>query len=194
MTVMRTHASFSLALLTVLGLTGAIAAQESAVERFSFARPPAPESTVDPKDRLSFDIDRWSTDAERDRLIAAIAESGEEKLLTAFRETPRIGTLRWPGGLEYAVRYARRENRPDGGSEIVLVVDRALWMWWDSTIQSTPYPFSVVQIRLGKDGAGEGRVSSGVPVASDKTLGVALADFGKAPAVLADVRRQAETG
>jgi hypothetical protein len=67
-------------------------------------------------------------------------------------------------------------------------------MWWDSTFQSTPYPFSVVQIRLGKDGAGEGRVSSGVPVASDKMLGVALADFGKAPAVLADVRRQAETG
>jgi hypothetical protein len=63
-------------------------------------------------------------------------------------------------------------------------------MWWDSTRGSTPYPFSVVQIRLGKDGTGEGRVSLGVPVVSDTTLGVALSDYGKAPAVFTDVRRE----
>ena len=54
---------------------------------------------------------------------------------------------------------------------------------------STPYEFTVIQMRLGKDGRGEGRVSLGVPVASDKTLGVALSDYVKAPSLLADVRR-----
>lgn len=191
---MRTHASFGLALLMVLGFIVTTAAGELAVDRFTFARPPAPDSTVDPKGRLSLDVDRWSTDVERDRLIQTIAESGVEKLLTAFRDVGRVGTLRWPGGLEYPVRYARRESRPDGGSEIVLVVDRPLWLWWDSQADSTPYPFSVVQMRLGKDSMGEGRVSLGVSVSSDKTFGVVLADFASAHAVLVDVRRENEVG
>jgi len=177
-----------LALLIVLGAAFSISAEAVGVERFSFARPPAPDSTVDPTGRMSVDLDRWSTNAERDQLVKAIAENGPEKLLDAFREVGRIGTVSWPGGLEYTVRYAWRSQRPDG-SDVVFVVDRPLWVWWDVTMPSTPYEFTVIQMRLGKDGSGEGRVSLGVPVASDKTLGVALSDYVKAPSLLADVRR-----
>jgi len=122
-------------------------------------------------DRLTLAIDRWSTDAERDQLVASINTNGSEKLLDAFRDVPRLGTLSWPGGTEYTLRFARRAGRPDGGSDLVLVVDRPLWLWWESNPPSTPYPFSVIQIKLGKDGTGEGRVSAGVPVSSDKSLG-----------------------
>jgi hypothetical protein len=185
---MRTTTHIGLALLIGLGAAFSLSAETVGVERFSFARPPAPDSAVDPKGRMSIDLDRWSTNAERDQLVKAIAENGPEKLLDAFREVGRIGTVSWPGGLEYTVRYARRSQRPDG-SDIVFVVDRPLWVWWDVTMPSTPYEFTVIQMRLGKDGSGEGRVSLGVPVASDQTLGVALSDYVKAPAVLADVRR-----
>jgi hypothetical protein len=187
---MRTHASFGLALLMVLGITSAIRAEALVTDRFTFNRPPAPESTVDPKDRLSVDIDRWSSDSERDHLVATLTENGEAKLMEAFRDVPRIGTLRWPGGLEYTVRYARSHNRPDGGTDVVLVVDRPLWMWWEATPRSTPYSYTLVQMRLGKDGKGEGRVSLGVPVMSDTTLGAVLSDYSKGPAVLVDVRRE----
>jgi hypothetical protein len=192
MTAMRTRPGIVLALLLVLGATTSLpSAAMSAADRFTFARPPAPESTVDPKSgRLSVDIDRWSTALERDSLVAAIGENGPEKLLDAFRDVGRIGTLYWPGGLEYAVRYAWRSQRADGGADVILVVDRPVWMWWDSSAPSTPYPYTVVQMKLAKDGSGEGRVSLGVSVASDKTLGVALSDFAKAPALLADVRRE----
>jgi hypothetical protein len=184
---MRTTTTIGLALLLVLGAPVSIAAQPAGVERFSFARPPAPESTVDPKGRLAVDLNRWSTSAERDRLMKAIAENGAETLLDAFREVGRIGTVSWPGGIEYAVRYAWRSQRPDG-SDLVFVVDRPLWVWWDGKAPSTPYPFTVIQMRLGKNGSGEGRVSLGVPVAGDTTLGIALSDFGRAPSLLADVR------
>jgi hypothetical protein len=191
MTAMRILIGIGLALLTVLGVTTSLSADVFAADRFTFARPPAPESTVDPKSgRLSVDIDRWSTATDRDSLVKAIGENGREKLLDSFREVGRIGTLYWPGGLEYAVRYAWRSQRADGGAEVVLVVDRPLWIWWDSFAPSATYPYTVVQMRLGKDGSGEGRVSLGVPVDSDKTLGVALAAFAKAPALLADVRRE----
>jgi hypothetical protein len=186
---MRITVGISLALLMVLGATR-LAADDVVGDRFSFARPPAPESTVDPKNnRLDLVIERWSTDADRDQLIKTIADSGTEKLLDAFRSSPRLGTINWPGGLQYGVHYARRQARPDGGSDVLLVVDRPLWMWWDTKIGSTDYPYSVVHIRLDKDGKGEGRVSLNVPVTSDKTFGVALADMAKAPVVLTDVRR-----
>lgn len=188
--MVRTPAGIGLALLLVLGFTFTLSADVLAADRFTFARPPAPESTVDPKDRLSFDIERWSTDAERDRMLAAIAENGQEKLLDAFRETPDVGRLRWPGGLQYAVRYAHRIARADGGSDIVLVVDRPLWLWWESQPASTSSPYTVLQLRLDKDGRGEGRASFGVAVSRDKAQGVVLSDYAKAPAVLTDVRRQ----
>lgn len=188
--MVRTPASIGLALLMVLGFAFTLPADALSADRFTFVRPPAPESTVDPKDRLSLDIERWSTDAERDRMVAAIAQNGLEKLLDAFRETPDVGRLRWPGGLQYNVRYAHRIARPDGGSDIVLVVDRPLWLWWESQPPSTSYPYTVLQLRLDTDGRGEGRASFGVAVSSDKALGVALSDFAKAPAVLTDLRRQ----
>ena len=187
---MRSIAWITPALLIVLGSVTLSSADVTVAERFTFARPPAPESTVDPKDRLSLIIDRWSTDSERDRLLGAIADRGQTQLLEAFWDVGRIGTLNWPGGLEYAVRYARRNPRPDGGSDVVLVVERPLWMWWDSKIGSTEYPFTVVQLRLDKDGQGEGRASLGVPITTDKTIGVTLSEFAKAPAVLTDVRRE----
>lgn len=187
---MRTRTSICLALLMVLGATFQTSAEMS-VDRFTFTRPAAPESTVDPKSgRLSVDIDRWSTAAERDQLIAAVKENGPERLLDGLREVGRIGTISWPGGLEYTVRYAWREKRADGGADVVLVIDRPLWMWWDMSAPSTPNQYTVVQMRLGKDGAGEGRVSIGVPVSSDTRFGVVLSDYAKAPALLADVRRE----
>jgi hypothetical protein len=116
------------------------------------------------------------------------AENGPEKLLDAFRDVGRIGTLYWPGGLDYTVRYAWRTKRSDGGADVVLVVDRPLWLWWNASAPSASYPFTVIQIRLGRDGSGDGRVSLGVPVAGDKTQGVVIPAFDTAPAVLVDVR------
>lgn len=188
---MRLLVSISLALLMVLGSVVHISAHTAPVERFSFARPPAPESTVDPKDRLTVVIDRWSSDAERDRMLNVIMESGQAQLLDAFWDVSRIGTLHWPGGLEYAVRYARRMPRPDGTADVVLVVERPLWVWWDTSIPaSSDNPYTVVQLRLGKDGKGEGRVSLGQTISTDKAAGVVLADFTKAPALLNDVRSE----
>jgi hypothetical protein len=191
---MRTRIGMCLALLFVLGTTPTTSADNTAADRFTFARPPAPESTMDPKDRLSAVIDRWSTEAERDRVAAALAEGGPAALHGALWDAPRAGTIYWPGGLEYAVRYARRLARPDGASDVVLVVDRPLWTWWDAKIGASEHPFTVVQIRLGKNGSGEGRISHGVPVAGDKTAGVVIADFVKAPALLTDVRHEPVKG
>ena len=90
---MRTYSSIGLALLMVLGSTFGISADTPVVDRFTFARPPAPESTVDPKGRLSVAIARWSTDSERDRLFADVSQNGPDKLLESLRDAPNAGTM-----------------------------------------------------------------------------------------------------
>jgi hypothetical protein len=83
-----------------------------------------------------------------------------------------------------------RRPRPDGGTEVTRVIDRPAWRWRNASAPFTPYRFGVVQMRFGKNGTGEGRLSLSVPVAADKTLGVALADYDKASALLTDVRAE----
>src|SRR6266849_7227305 len=41
-------------------------------------------------------VNRWSTDAERDRLLAVLLERGPEKLLETLQDMPRVGYFRTP--------------------------------------------------------------------------------------------------
>jgi hypothetical protein len=110
--------------------------------------------------------------------------------LSALRDTPRVGTLSWPGGTEYTVYYARQVKRPDGGTDVVLLLDRPLWLWWESNTPAGAHPFTVVQMRLDAAGRGEARASFGVAAASNGDAGLALSDYAKGHPVFTDVRRE----
>src|SRR5918993_5493193 len=102
-------------------------------EHFTFNPPQAPLGPVDPA-KLRLFIHRWSTDAERDTLVQGANERGVERLLESLGDSGTLGYLRWPGGLEYSVRYARRTPRADGGQDLLLVVDRPVWVWWNTAL------------------------------------------------------------
>src|SRR5438876_2614262 len=44
-------------------------------------------------------VDRWSTDAERDRLIKTLMDKGPEKLLETLQGLPRVGYFRTPSSI-----------------------------------------------------------------------------------------------
>ena len=185
---------FSVALLMAFAFAVPVAANEDAVERFTFTVPNAPESTVD-DDRFTLTINRWSSDAEREEMLRIMKERGSANALDAFRETGAIGYLRWPGGLEYSVRYAQRVERPDRTADVVLVVERPLWVWWNAGVTPAAASeddarFSVVQIRLDANGKGEGRIVNGPAIETDERLGVVVPDFATRPVLLTDVRRE----
>jgi len=120
-------------------------------------------------------------------MAAAAAEPA--RLLDAFRDIGGIGYLQWPGGVEHTIRYARRATRADGGADITLVAERPLWIWWDANAKWAPEPgFTVLHVRVNKDGTGEGRAAATTRVRSDKEAGIALAD-ANAPVLLTDIRR-----
>ncbi len=185
---MRRTVSAVLGAMAVMALSASLIANQATGDRYTFARPPAPESVVDAS-RLGFVIERWATDEERDHVKKYLDENGMANLPRAFYNTPNAGHLSWPGGLEYGVRYARRTTRADGGSDIVLVLDRPVWVWWDGSAKPSDLPAAVVQLRLDKNGRGEGRLShGGVGAKTDPALGVTLTDYAQAPAILTDVR------
>jgi len=157
------------------------------VAQYSFVVANAPKDASG-NARLRVRLMRWSTDEERRQVLAALDEPA--KLLSALPYVEVAGYLQWPGGLEYTIRYARQITRPDGSTDIVMVVERPLWLWWDpAATWAADQQFSVVQIRVKKDGTGDGRIATGTGFKRDNDSGIAISDTTK-PAVLTDVRRE----
>ena len=111
----------------------------------------------------------------------------------AVSNAAAVGWVKWPGGTDYTLRYARAVPRPDGGQDLVLIADRRMWTWWlPGSASSETDPFTVIQVRLNGQSVGEGRLSLGGTIAASKEMGVMLKDYAGQPALLADVRREKE--
>ncbi len=192
---MRTNTRIGLALLMALPLsTSALSQSRSAgpkVDRFTFGVAASTQAEVN-KNRHDLVIHRWATDAERDQVQARVAAEGVAKLPIALASAHDAGYLHLPGSTSYTVRYARRVARPDGSADVVVVVDRPVWTWWNGSAVDTKdlNAYTVLQLRLPNSGAGEGKLSVGEKVDADKAAGVVLGDFGTRPAVLNDVRHE----
>jgi hypothetical protein len=181
-----------LALLTAVvtvAISGILSAQtDRIVAQYSFVVANAPKDALSSDGRMRVRVMRWSTDDERRQLLSALEEPA--KLLSAFPYVGVVGYLQWPGGLEHSVRYARQTARPDGGADIVMVVERPLWLWWDPTVKwAADQQFTVVQLRVNKNGTGEGRIASSDGIRRDSDSGLVISDPTK-PALLTDVRRE----
>jgi hypothetical protein len=104
-------------------------------------------------------IERWSTPEEASNLRAVFLEKGEDKLLSALQKTkPRCGYVRTSNSLGWDVFFARETPLPDGGRKIVLASDRPINMWEArNSGRSMDYQFSLAEIRLPKEGKGQGK-------------------------------------
>lgn len=104
-------------------------------------------------------IERWSSPEEASNLKAVLLEKGEDKLLSALQKTkPRCGYVRTSTSLGWDVFFARETPLPDGGRKIVLASDRPVGMWEARNAgRSMDYQFSLAEIRLPKEGKGQGK-------------------------------------
>ena len=140
-------------------------------------------------------VNRWSTDAERTKLLTTLAEKGPEKLLEVIQGLPRIGYFRLNGGLGYDLHYARQTKGEDGGERVVLATDRRIGFWEASNQpRSIDYPFTIVELHLNNDGEGEGKLSLATKVTIDKThTAITLENYSTQPVLLQSVKRERAT-
>ena len=140
-------------------------------------------------------IDNWSTDAQRDQLMKVLIDKGPEKLLDTLQKMPRVGSIRTPNSIGYDLHYARKNPLDEGGDQIVLATDRYIGFWEAANRPRTvDYPFTLIEMRVGKDSVGEGKMSLFTKITYDKKKNqVVLEDYGSQPVLLTQVRRESAT-
>jgi hypothetical protein len=145
---------------------------------------------------ITIDVLRWSTDEEAQKLLAAFKEKGDEHWVDALQSEPSLGYI-WTSGesLGYSIRYARRFTPPDGSERVIVAIDRPLGSWnrpnWKAAGAAVvAYPFSLIELRVNRGGAGEGKASLAAKVAVEEaTQSVALENYASAPVLLKAVKR-----
>jgi hypothetical protein len=110
--------------------------------------------------QLIITVNRWSSQAERDTLLATLREKGQQALLDALSRTKKVGTLRTPQSVGYELRLAFEEPDKDGGRRVLIFADRPIG-FYEATNRppSVDYPFTVIDMRLPPEGTGQGTMS-----------------------------------
>jgi hypothetical protein len=137
-------------------------------------------------------VNRWSTNTERDHLLSTLLDKGADKLLDVIQSAPRVGYIQAPGQLAYDLHFARRVPLPEGGERIVLATDRRIGFREQATRpRSIDYPFTVIELRLNRDGEGEGKMSLATKIIPDKENNlVVLENYDLQPIMLTNVKRE----
>ena len=137
-------------------------------------------------------VTRWSTDAEAERLLNVLMTEGEDELLDALRDNPKVGYIRTPNSIGYDLHFARKAPLEDGGERVVLATDRYISFWEQWVRPRTiDYPFTVIEMRMNRDNTGEGKMSLATRVIPDKDKKmIVLENYGTQPVLLTTVKRE----
>jgi hypothetical protein len=137
-------------------------------------------------------VNRWSSDADRDKLMNVLMNQGADKLLDSLQDMPRVGYFRSPSSIGIDIHFARRVPGEDGGERVILVTDRRIGFWEAANRpRSIDYPFTVIELRLNKDGEGEGKMSVATKVIADKENNIiTLENYDIQPVLLNNVKRE----
>lgn len=141
-------------------------------------------------------IERWSTDAERQSLVNLLAGTtlktgGQDKLLRALQDIkPRTGYIRTPNSLGWDLHYARDNVQPDGTRQIVIATDKPVSALAAATqAESTDYPFTLIEMRMGRDDKGEGRMLAQSAITT-KNGRLELENYGNEPVKLSEISQE----
>jgi hypothetical protein len=141
--------------------------------------------------QLEIVIERWSTDADRQRLLDALPR-GQDAVLETLRDLPATGYIRNPPALAWDLHYAHAVPREEGGRRIFLATDRPIGIWEAiNRPRLINYPFTFIELRVNEDGDGEGKLSRATKIiASRNGRFVELERYATQPVELTEVRRR----
>jgi hypothetical protein len=141
---------------------------------------------------VEFVINRYSSDAERDALLKILQDKGPDKLLDELQKLPRIGYFRTPNSTGYDLKFARKVPGDDGGEKITMITDRYIGFWEAANRPRTiDYPFTLIEVRMGAEGKGEGKMSLATRITFDKKNNtIVLEDYKSQPTLLNEVKRE----
>jgi hypothetical protein len=141
-------------------------------------------------------IERWSTDAERQSLVSLLSgttlkSGGQDKLLKALQSIkPRAGFIRTSTSLGWEIQYARDNVQADGTRQIVIATDKPVSFAAAATgAESTDYPFTLIEMRMGANNKGEGRMLARSAITT-KNGRLELENYGNEPIKLSEITEE----
>ena len=178
----------------VLSATGGLAPGQSykntAPESFR-ANAQATGSTAGVAAALTFQIDAYTPDGERERLLKALADGGSAAFVEALKKAPVAGTLQ-ASDRKIAIRFARDEPTAAGGRRITLVTDAPVYFVGGGALDAKPtagFDVAVVQFEVDSVGLGSGSMAAAARVKPGGTSGVQIDDYAREPIKLVTVSR-----
>ena len=144
-------------------------------------------------------ITRWSTPAEREKLVTTAVEKGSDALLRALQKMPDHGRISIPGWtgpdphnarLGWVLHYAFNTPGEDGGQRIGIATDRYIGFWEARNQPRTiDYPFTLIEIRLDNQGKGVGKMAVATKIEFDKKKKqMVLENYASEPVRLNEVK------
>jgi hypothetical protein len=139
---------------------------------------------------IEINIDRWSTETERDQLIDALKGGRARVLVDRLRRLPALGHIATPTTAGWSLRFAQTRPREDGGRQVIVATDRPTTLGDTSrSRQDAAYDVAIVEIRLDKDGTGGGTLAYAASLTYEENTGaIAVANYGREPVRLTNVR------
>jgi hypothetical protein len=191
---MRVLSASSRVVLTCVGLAALMASpavlesrQQEKFTGFAINTNSGPSTAT-----VDFTVTRWSSDAEREQLLAIIKENKDptDKLLRALQKLPKVGYIRTPDRLAWDLHYARQSPLDEGGRQIVLATDRPIGFWEArNQPRSYDYPFTIVQVHLDRNDTGSGKILAGTKIYIDKKNNLVLENFAQQPVRFNEIKR-----
>lgn len=171
----------------LLAVAGNASAAERYVGQIVNLNAPAPGQATD---FFTLHIDGYSSDKEIAGLLQALKNKGQSGLQEALWETREKGWFRIGTNLGYHAAVIRATPTPDGGKIIRVFTDRPIQFYeLRNSTRSRNYPFGFIEIKVGPDGKGEGRM---IAAASARVTeaGVELENFDVQPLRIQNLRRE----
>ena len=140
---------------------------------------------------MTFQIDAYTQEAERERLLKVLSSGGSAAFVAALKKSPVAGYVE-AGKRKVAIRFARMVSAPSQGRRIVLVTDAPLYFVGGGAPDAKPtegFDVAVIQFEVDSVGLGSGTMAAAAKVKPGGPAGVELDDYAKAPIKLVTVTR-----
>jgi hypothetical protein len=186
---MRTVLAAALAAVVTIAVPAAQSDMPTPVKFTAFAVDTSTMTTRARTSTVDIVVNKWSPDADRDRLLQVFREKGQDALMSELLKLPKLGYITTPGSLRYELHFARQRPEPEGGHMIFLMTDRFIGSWEAHNRPRTiDYQFMLIQLHVDNNGEGEGKASIYTKITAAKDGTIELENFANQPVALNDVK------
>ena len=136
---------------------------------------------------IDIQIEKYTTDEEAIGYLTLLKEKGQDQLRLKLEKID-VGVVRPSVSVGTDLAIARGFETPDGKVIRVLTARNMRFMELYHGGRSTDYPFTVIEIRLDKEGKGEGSIMGATQISFTQEGKLELESLGNQYARLVNVR------